>query len=119
MDECNPHLGRKAKHSLSRDKISILLLLVLTICTTGCAGFINGYMAFHYNNPEIIRIQSSWFPAVNSDLHLMKKSNESSMNLFQKTFSYAFLGLDLPISVCVDTLFMPLRAPILIKTQSH
>jgi len=87
-------------------QIGCFLLLILT---TGCAGFMNGYLADCPGNSEFRQVQASTFPAVKSDFYLMRQNHRSERNIVGKTFFDAIMVIDVPVSACVDTIFLPFK----------
>lgn len=90
--------------------INFIILIVICLLCSGCVGFINGYMADNFDNQEMKEIRSGFFPAVNSDTLILRQIYENDdLNGFQKSFSTTIIGIDYPISACVDTIFLPIR----------
>jgi len=76
---------------------------------TGCAGFMNGYLADCPANSEFRQVQDSFFPAVKSDIFLMRQNHQAERNIVGKVCFDAVLLVDVPVSACVDTLFLPFK----------
>jgi uncharacterized protein YceK len=77
--------------------ISLISFILLSVIASGCIGFLNGYMADP--SPEGEQIRKCWFPAVATDICAIDE---------QPILSPIFI-IDMPISTCVDTLFLPAR----------
>ena len=90
--------------------INFIFLILICLFCNGCVGFINRYMADSFDNQEVDKIRASYFPAVNSDTALLRKNlNRDDFNSFQKIASTTIIGIDYPISACVDIIFLPFK----------
>jgi uncharacterized protein YceK len=83
--------------------------ILLSLMLTGCAGFMNGYLADCPGNSEFRQVQASSFPAIKSDLYLMRQNHQSERSIVGKTLFDTMMVIDVPISACVDTIFLPFR----------
>ena len=67
-------------------------------------------MADSFDNQEMKKIQVSYFPAINSDSAILVKNYQSEdFNSFQKVVFTTVIGIDYPISACVDIIFLPFK----------
>jgi hypothetical protein len=67
-------------------------------------------MADSFDNQEMKKIQISYFPAINSDTVILRRNyKRDDFNSIQKVISTTVIGIDYPISACVDVLFFPIK----------
>jgi len=84
--------------------------LALTLLTlSGCIGFINGYVADSSPMADGRYIQDTAFTAVNSDIALIQQNHASDSGPLRKGAFDSICLVDLPISACADTLFLPVK----------
>ena len=82
---------------------------------TSCVGFVNGYLAEPFNNSKLREIRDSYFPAVNSDTFILDKNlKNKNFNIVQKVAITTIIGIDYPISACIDILFLPIKGLVYI-----